>query len=161
MTNWAARTISLTLAGAQQPLNCTVDWIAQRTIRPFVYLVFQPYLLEGTHGVPVIIAPTGELKNYKVIAAKLEKSANAPISFLVFDISDGEHVVNIIKRGKEITLIILPGQGMPPFEWIKAVFEGDVPPAEEVIAYFPLANDATFVTEYDVFYRKVQARRHH
>lgn len=91
--------------------------------------------------------------------AKLEKSDDAPISFLVFDISDGEHVVNILKRGKEITLIIL--QRMPPFEWLQAVMQDNVPPppADEVLGHLALPNDATFATEYEAFNRKVQARR--
>ena len=37
-------------------LRCRLD-TKQRTIRPFVYLIFQPYLLGGTQAVPVFIAP--------------------------------------------------------------------------------------------------------
>jgi hypothetical protein len=119
-------------------------------VTPFVYLVIQPHLIEPTEHVMVFFAPTGEIKNYELLGAKLEKAPDGNVCFLVFDISDGEQLLSVLMRGRQITLRILQSCDLP-VEWLKAVLDenGPAPYIEASLAHAVLENDTTFQREYE------------
>ena len=129
------------------------------SIKPFVYLVVQPHLLEQTKIVTVMFAPTGELMNYKFLSARLEKSNEGKVSFLVFDISDGGYLLNILMLGRRITLHIL--RDMPPFEWLQAALQENahLPECDASIAHVPLENDSSFRIEYEALESNLRSDR--
>ena len=97
---------------------------SQRKLVPFVYLVVDPYLLEQTKIVVAFFAPSDDLVGYKALTAKVEAGATG-INFIVFDIADGEHLLDILMLGRQITLRLI------------------VPPADSIAAV-PLENDGSF-----------------
>jgi hypothetical protein len=99
-------------------------------VSPFIYLIINPYLLEQTQYAAAIFGPSDKLLDYKVLTAKIEAAATG-ISFVVFDESDGEHILDILMLGREMTLNLVA--------------------ETEPIACIPLRNDPTFRTEYEAF----------
>lgn len=110
------------------------------TATPFVYLVFDPYMLEQTKFVVAIFAPSDDLASYEVLTAKVEAAATG-VNFVVFDEANGEHLVGILKLGRQVTLRLM------------------VPPEMETIAAVPLANDFAFGIAYEAFKRELLESR--
>lgn len=115
------------------------DTPAGRTVTPFVFLVFAPYLLEQTEIVTAIFGPDDDLINYKVLAAKIEAAATG-INFVVFDEADGEHLLDILMLGRRLSLQLIRQSG-------------------EHLGRIPLENDHTFRTEYELFKSELLAGR--
>jgi hypothetical protein len=107
------------------------DSAPKRRVTPFIYLVIQPHLREQTQFVAAIFGPSDDLISYKVLTAKLE-TVDARVSFVVFDESDGEHLLEVLMLGRPMTLQLVTQQG-------------------ESIGRIPLHNDLTFQTEYKSF----------
>ena len=112
-------------------------------------MIFHPYLSADDCFPAVIFAPAGEVSTHKILTAKLERHENGKMAFLVFDISDGQHLVNLLMLGKDMTLHVL--REMPNFEWLKAAMmeEKPLPDCDASIAYLGLPNDRTFAREYE------------
>jgi len=105
---------------------------AKKHVAPFVYLVVDPYLLEQTKFASAIFGPSEDLLNSKVLTAKIEAAATG-VNFIVFDQSDGDHLVQMLMRGRPLTLKLL------------------LVPTAECIANIPLYNDFSFQAEYELF----------
>jgi hypothetical protein len=103
--------------------------------RTFVHLLVKPHFEEGSKSVASVFAPTDELDGYKVLIARVE-AAETGINFVTFDIGDGEHLVNVLKLGREITIKL-------------AEFESNR--LRYVFANLALPNDTTFSDRYDFF----------
>ena len=118
-------------------------------VTPFFYLIFHPSLIEQTTIVAVIFAPTGEVLDYDILGARLEKPHDGNVSFLVFDPSDADKLVTVLMLGREITLRILHRRHS--FEWLRAALtEDNAPDSEECISPFvTLPNDLSFKREYE------------
>jgi hypothetical protein len=102
----------------------------RRTATPFIYLVVDPYMLEQTKFVSAIFAPSDDLISYEVLVAKVEVAATG-VNFVVFDESNGGHLVSILKLGRRVTVRLLD--------------------EAETIGLFPLENDFAFALEYEEF----------
>jgi hypothetical protein len=104
-------------------------------VRTFVHLLVKPHFEERGKSVASVFAPSDDLDGYKVLIARVE-TAETGINFVTFDIGDGEHLVNVLKLGREITIKL-------------AEFESNK--LRYVIAHLALPNDATFSDRYDFF----------
>jgi hypothetical protein len=117
-------------------LHCRLTYEEQK-IKPFVYLVFDPYLSEQTTYSAAIFGPSDDLLNYEVLTAKLEAAASG-ITFVVFDISNGPQLLDILMLGRQLTLRLILSSG-------------------ETIASLPFENDASFRTEYELLASRLSA----
>ncbi len=73
------------------------------------------------------------------------------MSFLVFDISEGEHLLDVLMLGSQIILHIV--HGIPPFELLLMESRQEISAMSEIpesVAYFALENDATFRVKYEL-----------
>src|SRR5580704_4797520 len=104
-------------------------------VKTLVHLLVKPHFEERGKSVASIFAPSDDLDGYKVLVARVE-AAEAGINFVTFDIADGEHLVNVLKLGREITIKL-------------AEFESNK--LRYVFATLALPNDATFSDRYDFF----------
>jgi hypothetical protein len=102
-------------------------WQKKRIV-PFIYLVFDPYMLEQTKFCAAIFGPSDDLLKYKVLTAKVEAAATG-VNFVVFDVSDGEHIVSMLMLGRPMILRLITQEG-------------------ETFCDVPLYNDPTFRDEY-------------
>lgn len=107
----------------------------KRGVKPFVYLVIDPYLLEQTKTCTAIFGPVDDLVNYKILTARVEAAATG-VSFVVFDVSDAEHIVNMLLLGRPLSLNLITQEG-------------------ESIGRIPLFNDMSFKAEYESFRSKL------
>jgi hypothetical protein len=114
-------------------------------------------LIKQTTIVAVIFAPTGEVLDYDILAARLEKPQDGNVSFLVFDPSDADKLVTVLMLGREITRRILHRKHS--FEWLRAALtEDDAPDSEECISPFvTLPNDLSFKGEYEKLKNKLMS----
>jgi hypothetical protein len=103
--------------------------------RTFVHLLVKPHFEERSKSVASVFAPSDDLDAYKVLIARVE-APQAGINFVTFDIGDGEHLVNVLKLGREITIKL-------------AEFESNR--LRYVFAHLALPNDATFSDRYDFY----------
>ena len=104
-------------------------------VRTFVHLLVKPHFVERSKSVASVFAPSDDLDGYKVLIARVE-AAETDINFVTFDIGDGEHLVNVLKLGREITIKF-------------AEFESNR--LKYVLGHLALPNDATFSDRYDFF----------
>jgi hypothetical protein len=104
-------------------------------VRTFVHLLVKPHFEERGKSVASVFAPSDDLDGYKVLIARVE-AAETGISFVTFDLGDGEHLVNVLKLGREITIKL-------------AEFESNK--LRYVLEHLALPNDATFSDRYDFF----------
>jgi hypothetical protein len=104
-------------------------------VRTFVHLLVKPHFEERGKSVASVFAPSDDLDGYKVLIARVE-TAETGINFVTFDIGDGEHLVNVLKLGREITIKL-------------AEFKSNR--LRYVFAHLALPNDATFSDRYDFF----------
>ena len=102
-------------------------------VRPFVHLLVKPHFSAQGKSVASVFAPSDDLDDYKVLIARVE-SADTGINFVTFDIGDGEHLVNVLKLGREVTIKL-------------AEFESNR--LKYIIPHLALSNDATFSDRYD------------
>lgn len=122
------------------------DERAPKKTRPFIYLIIHTHLFEQTESVMVSFAPIEGRDPWH--AAKLETAAH--VSFLVFDISEGEHLLNVLMLGRQIILHIV--HGVPPFQLLLMASRQEISAMSEIpasIAYLALENDATFRIKYE------------
>jgi len=103
--------------------------------RTFVHLLIKPHFEKRSKSVASVFAPSDDLDGYKVLIARVE-AAESGINFVTFDIGDGEHLVNVLKLGREITIKL-------------AEFESNR--LRYVFAHLALPNDTTFSDRYDFF----------
>ena len=103
--------------------------------RTFVHLLVKPHFEERSKSVASVFAPSDDLDGYKVLIARVE-AAETGINFVTFDIGDGEHLVNVLKLGREITIKL-------------AEFESNR--LRYVFSNLALPNDKTFSDRYDFF----------
>ena len=103
--------------------------------RTFVHLLVKPQFAERGKSVASVFAPSDDLDSYKVLIARVEPS-DAGVNFVTFDIEDGEHLVNVLKLGREITIKL-------------AEFKSNR--LQYVLPHLALPNDATFPDRYDFF----------
>jgi hypothetical protein len=103
--------------------------------RTFVHLLVKPHFEERGKSVASVFAPSDDLDGYKVLIARVE-AAETGVNFVTFDIGDGEHLVNVLKLGREITIKLAESES----NRLKYVF-----------AHLALPNDATFSDRYDFF----------
>jgi hypothetical protein len=103
--------------------------------KTFVHLLVKPQFAEQGKSVASVFAPSDDLDNYKVLIARVEPP-DAGVNFVTFDIEDGEHLVNVLKLGREITIKL-------------AEFKSNR--LRYVLAQLALPNDATFSDRYDFF----------
>jgi hypothetical protein len=104
-------------------------------VRTFVHLLVKPHFEERGKSVASVFAPSDDLDGYNVLIARVE-AAETGVNFVAFDIGDGEHLVNVLKLGREITIKL-------------AEFESNR--LRYVFANLALPNDATFSDRYDFF----------
>src|ERR1700722_8768898 len=104
-------------------------------VRTFVHLLVKPHFEERGKSVASVFAPSDDLDRYNVLIARVE-AAETGINFVTFDIGDGEHLVNVLKLGREITIKLA---------------EFDSNKLRYVLAHLALPNDATFSDRYDFF----------
>jgi hypothetical protein len=109
--------------------------VKENKAMPFVHLLVKPYFSEQGKSVASVFAPSDDLDDYKVLIARVE-AANIGINFVTFDIGDGEHLVSVLKLGREVTIKL-------------AEFESNR--LRYVIPHLALPNDATFSDRYDFF----------
>jgi hypothetical protein len=95
----------------------------------------KPHFEERGKSVASVFAPSDDLDGYNVLIARVE-AAETGVNFVAFDIGDGEHLVNVLKLGREITIKL-------------AEFESNR--LRYVFANLALPNDATFSDRYDFF----------
>lgn len=107
-------------------LRCRLT-LKETVIEPFVYLVFDPYLVEQTVTGAAIFGLSDELLDSRVLPVKVEAAATG-ISFVLFDASDSPYLVDLLLRGCELHLNLIT--------------------EHESIAKLPLHNDETFSVEY-------------
>ena len=100
-----------------------------------MHLLVKPHFEERSKSVASVFAPSDDLDGYKVLIAKVE-AAETGINFVTFDVGDGEHLVNVLKLGREITIKL-------------AEFESNR--LRYVFAHLALPNDTTFSDRYDFF----------
>jgi hypothetical protein len=103
--------------------------------KAFVHLLVKPHFAERGKSVASVFAPSDDLDGYKVLIARVE-AAEAGINFVTFDLGDGEHLVNVLKLGREITIKLA---------------ESESNRLRYVFAHLALPNDATFSDRYDFF----------
>jgi hypothetical protein len=104
-------------------------------VRTFVHLLVKPHFEERSKSVASVFAPSDDLDGHEVLIARVE-AAETGINFVTFDLGDGEHLVNVLKLGREITIKL-------------AEFESNR--LRYVFAHLALPNDATFSDRYDFF----------
>ena len=104
-------------------------------VRTFVHLLVKPHFEERGKSVASVFAPSDDLDSYKVLIARVE-AAETGINFVTFDLGDGEHLVNVLKLGREITIKLA---------------ESESNQLRYVFAHLALPNDATFSDRYDFF----------
>jgi hypothetical protein len=104
-------------------------------VRTFVHLLVKPDFAERGRSVASVFAPSDDLDGYKVLIARVE-AAESGINFVAFDIGDGEHLVNVLKLGREITIKLA---------------ESESNRLRYVFSHLALPNDATFSDRYDFF----------
>ena len=104
-------------------------------VRTFVHLLVKPPFSDQSKSVASAFAPSDELDDYKVLIARVE-AADTGVNFVTFDIEDGEHLVNVLRLGREITI------KLAQFEANRLIY---------VIPHLALPNDATFSDRYDFF----------
>ena len=103
--------------------------------RTFVHLLVKPHFEERGKSVASVFAPSDDLDGYKVLIARVE-AVETGVNFVTFDIGDGEHLVNVLKLGREITIKLA---------------ESEANRLRYVFAHLALPNDATFSDRYDFF----------
>jgi hypothetical protein len=103
--------------------------------RTFVHLLVKPQFAERGKSVASVFAPSDDLDVYKVMIARVDP-VDAGVNFVTFDIEDGEHLVNVLKLGREITIKL-------------AEFKSNR--LRYVHPHLALQNDATFSDRYDFF----------
>jgi hypothetical protein len=104
-------------------------------VRNFVHLLVKPHFEEQGKSVASVFAPSDDVDSYKVLVARVE-AAESGINFVTFELGDGEHLVNVLKLGRVITIKL-------------AEFESNR--LRYVFAHLALPNDATFSDRYDFF----------
>jgi hypothetical protein len=104
-------------------------------VRTFVHLLVKPYFAERGKSVASVFAPSDDLDGYRVLIARVE-AAETGINFVTFDVGDGEHLVSVLKLGREITIKLA---------------ESESNRLRYVFAHLALPNDASFSDRYDFF----------
>ena len=72
-------------------------------IKPFVHLLVKPSFSDQSKSVASIFAPSDDIDGYKILIARVE-AADAGVNFVTYDIGDGDHLVKVLKLGREITV---------------------------------------------------------
>jgi hypothetical protein len=114
--------------------------VKENNVTPFVHLLVKPRFSELSKNVASVFAPSDGLDDYKILIARVE-AADTGLNFVTFDIADGEHLVNVLKLGREVTIKL-------------AEFESNR--LRYVIPHLALPNDATFSGRYDFFKASTQ-----
>ena len=117
-------------------LRCRLSVEDDGAIRPFIYLNVRPNFVEETKLVCAMFAPSDDLLGHEILLAKVEPAATG-VTFIVFDIADGEKLLSVLMLGRQITLRLID------------------PDARDSIAIFLLENDITFRREYEALKRQV------
>jgi hypothetical protein len=104
-------------------------------VKPFVHLLVKPPFSEHSKNVASAFAPSDDLDDYKILIARVE-AADAGVNFVTYDIGDGDHLVKVLKLGREITVQLA---------------ESEANQLRYVIPRLVLPNDATFSDRYDFF----------
>ena len=118
--------------------------VAEKKVRPFVHLLVKPCFSERSNSVACVFAPSDYLDDYKVLIANVE-APDTGVNFVTFPIEDGEHLVNVLKLGREITIKF-------------AEFQSNR--LKYVTPHLALPNDATFSDRYDFFKASTILRFH-
>jgi hypothetical protein len=115
-------------------LRCRL--IAEGTqVKPFVHLLVKPSFSKHSKSVASVFAPSDDLDDYKILIARVE-AADAGVNFVTYDIGDGDHLVKVLKLGRQITVQLA---------------ESESNQLRYVIPHLALPNDATFLDRYDFF----------
>jgi hypothetical protein len=120
--------------GTKVELRCRLI-VEGSQIRPFVHLLVKPSFSEQSKNVASIFAPSDDIDGYKILIARVE-AADAGVNFVTYDIGDGDHLVNVLKLSREITVQLA---------------ESEADQLRYVIPHLVLPNDATFSDRYDFF----------
>ena len=108
----------------------------ENKVRTFVHLLVKPHFEERGKNVASVFAPSDDLDSYKVLIARVE-AAETGINFVTFDLGDGEHLVNVLKLGREITIKLAEFDPIGSDMYLQISIT--------------LPNDATFSDRYDFF----------
>jgi hypothetical protein len=103
--------------------------------RTLVHLLVKPQFAERNKNLASVFAPSDDLDGYKVLVARVEP-ADTGVNFVVFDMGDGEHLVNVLKLGREITIKLAEYK----FNQLRYA-----------LPHLALPNDSTFPDRYDFF----------
>ena len=109
--------------------------VKENNVAPFVHLLVKPRFSERSKNVASVFAPSDGLDDFKILIARVE-AADTGLNFVTFDTADGEHLVNVLRLGREITI------KLAQFEANRLIY---------VIPHLALPNDATFSDRYDFF----------
>jgi hypothetical protein len=131
---YGLKSLSGSRMGTKVELRCRLI-VEGSQIKPFVHLLVKPSFSEQSKSVASIFAPSDDIDGYKILIARVE-AADAGVNFVTYDMGDGDHLVKILKLGREITVQL-------------AESEGDH--LRYVIPHLVLPNDATFSDRYDFF----------
>ena len=109
-----------------------------------MHLLVKPCFSERSKSVACVFALSDYLDDFKVLIANVE-APDTGVNFVTFPIEDGEHLVNVLKLGREITIILA---------------ECESNRLKYVIPHLALPNDATFSDRYDFFKASTILRFH-
>jgi hypothetical protein len=109
--------------------------VEENKVIPFIHLLVKPRFSEQSKSVASVFAPSDDLDNHDVLIARVE-AADPGVNFVTFNMADGEHLVNVLKLGREVTIKL-------------AEFESNQ--LRYAIPHLALPNDATFFNRYDFF----------
>ena len=72
-------------------------------VKPFVHLLVKPPFSEHSKNVASIFAPSDDIDDYKILIARVE-AGYFGVTFVTYDIGDGDHLVKVLKLGREIAV---------------------------------------------------------
>jgi hypothetical protein len=131
---YSLKTLSGSRIETKVELRCRL--IAEGSqVKPFVHLLVKPSFSEQSKSVASIFAPSDDTDVYKILIARVE-AADAGVNFVTYDIGDGDHLVKVLKLGREIMVQLA---------------ESETSQLRYVIPTLVLPNDATFSDRYDFF----------
>jgi hypothetical protein len=109
--------------------------VEENKVTPFVHLLVKPRFSDQSKNAASVFAPSDDLDSYKILIAKVEVG-DTGVNFVTFDIRDGEHLVDVLKLGRELTIKLA---------------ESESNRLKYVMPHIALPNDATFSDRYDFF----------
>ena len=95
---------------------------------PLVHLLVKPFFSKYSKSVASVFAPSDDLDDYKILIVRVQ-AADAGVNFVTYDIGDGDHLMRVLKLGRQITVQLA---------------ESESNQLRYVIPHLALPNDVTF-----------------